>query len=245
MDTDHCHCCSDGANTDEGTSFGPTGINTTEDFAATIANMSRNAILPEAFVNQVLDAYPNEPEYWIPPVEEIGNYTYGASYGNQYRRSAAYWGDAIMIANRRGTVETWAANGIPAFSYRFNTIPAGIPSTAGVGHFQEVAFVFDNTLGLGYDEEHGTVNPFANKSKSFYDLADFMSKSWASFIYDLNPNYETTRPANAPAWPEYSLDEPENIVFDANVTGLAFAEPDTWRAEGIRWILDHALAYKR
>ena len=43
----------------------------------------------------------------------------------------------------------------------------------------------------------------------------------------------------------YSLEAPENIVFDTNVTGVAFNEPDTWRKEGIRFILDHALAYKR
>ncbi|KXT06800.1 hypothetical protein AC578_7089 [Pseudocercospora eumusae] len=235
----------DGANTDEGTAFGPTGINTTADFAATITDTTRNVVAPEYLVDEVLEAYPNEPAYWIPPVEEIGNYTYGSPYGAQYRRSAAYWGDVVMIANRRGTVETWAANGVPAYSYRFNTIPTGVPFTIGVTHFQEVAFVFDNTQGLGYDEEHGTVNPFANKTKPYYDLADLMSKSWASFIHDLDPNYEATRPASAPVWPKYSLEEPQNIVWDANVTGTAFVEADTWRSEGIRWILDHALAYKR
>ena len=34
-------------------------------------------------------------------------------------------------------------------------------------------------------------------------------------------------------------------LADTNVTGVAFNEPDTWRKEGIRFILDHALAYKR
>lgn len=52
-------------------------------------------------------------------------------------------------------------------------------------------------------------------------------------------------PESAPAWPQYSLDKPENIVWDANVSALAFVEPDTFREEGIRWILDHAEEYNR
>ena len=53
------------------------------------------------------------------------------------------------------------------------------------------------------------------------------------------------RNSSTPDWPVYSNEEPENIVFDTNVTGNAFAEADTWRSEGIRFILDHAFAYKR
>lgn len=235
----------DGANTDEGTAFGPRSIDSEEDFADAITNTNSNNPLAAHWVPEVLAAYPDEPACYIPPVEEIGNYTYPSSYGAEYRRSAAYFGDVVMIANRRGTCEIWAANGIPAYSYRFNTIPAGISFQTGVTHFQEVAFVFDNTQGLGYDAEHGTVNPFANKTKSYYDLAELMSKSWASFIYDLDPNGFQGRFEGAAPWPEYSLDEPQNIVWDANETGLAVVEADTWREGGIRWILDHQLAYRR
>ena len=59
-------------------------------------------------------------------------------------------------------MKTWSANGVPAYSYRFNTRPAGIPWNEGVPHFQEVAFVFDNVNGLGYDAAHSSVNPFQN-----------------------------------------------------------------------------------
>ncbi|KAF2215430.1 hypothetical protein CERZMDRAFT_65721 [Cercospora zeae-maydis SCOH1-5] len=235
----------DGANTDEGTSFGPPGIDTDEEFAAYITNTSQQTNLPASFAPLALEAYPNEPASWVPPAEEVPiNFTYPAGFGAQYRRAAAYAGDVTFHANRRGAMEAWAANGVPAYSYRFNTLPTGIPWFLGVVHFQEVAFVFDNTQGLGYDAEHGTVNPFANKTRSYYDLADYMSKSWASFIHDLDPNYES-KPASAPVWPQYSLDKPENIVWDANVTELAWLEPDTYRQEGIRFILDNALAYKR
>lgn len=39
-------------------------------------------------------------------------------------------------------------------------------------------------------------------------------------------------------WPKYTLDSPMNIVFDANVTNVAYEEPDTYRAEGIAYIID-------
>lgn len=170
--------------------------------------------------------------------------TYPAPYGAAYRRSAAYFGDVVMIANRRGTCEAWTAHGVPAYSYRFNTIPAGIPWEVGVTHFMEVAFVFDNTQGLGYNAAHSSVDPFEDKPESYVALAKLMSSSWASFIYDLDPNGFKGRNAGTPDWPVYSAGA-ENIVWDANSTELAYPEPDTFRESGIRWILDHALAYHR
>jgi len=238
----------DGANTDEGTAFGPTPVYNEADFAAFITNTSLQNPLSANWVPEVLAAYPADPSYFDPPISELpANYTFPARVGNSqaYRRSAAYFGDVVFNANRRGAVETWTRHGVPAYSYRFNTRPAGLPVTTGVTHFQEVAFVFDNTDGWGYDEEHSTVNPFLDKPRSYYDLAELMSKSWASFIYDLDPNGFQGRYEAAEPWPVYSLDDPRNIVWDANETSLGYAEPDTWREEGIRWILDHQFAYRR
>ena len=235
----------DGANTDEGTAFGPQGMNNTKDFVGFATSKDSGAYIGKQFAPGLLEAYPNIPSYWIPPVAEIGKITYPAPYGDMYRRSAAYFGDVVMIANRRGACEAWAANGIPAYCYRFNTIPAGVPWEAGVTHFQEVAFVFDNIHGLGYNAEHSTINPFKNKPRTYKELAKLMSCSWASFIYDLDPNGFQGRHASANAWPVYSLDSPQNIVWDANTTSLAYTEPDTWRKEGIQWILRHAKDYHR
>ena len=235
----------DGANTDEGTAFGPQGINNTKIFIEDVTSKSTGAYIGKQFVPGLLNAYPNTPSCWIPPVAEVGKVTYTAPYGKDYRRSAAYFGDVVMIANRRGACETWAANGLPAYCYRFNAIPAGVPWQIGVTHFQEVAFVFDNIHGYGYNAEHGTINPFHGKPKSYTELAKLMSCSWASFIHDLDPNGFKGRWAQADAWPVYSLDNPQNIVWDANVTSLGYAEPDTWRKEGIQWILEHAKDYHR
>jgi triacylglycerol lipase len=43
-------------------------------------------------------------------------------------------------------------------------------------------------------------------------------------------------------WPVYTLNNPQNIVFDANVTDLLYAEPDYYRAEGIQYISDRFIS---
>jgi len=72
------------------------------------------------------------------------------------------------------------------------------------------------------------------------------SKTWASFISTGSPNNWAGQEAyGSAAWPAYSLDDPMNIVWDANVTGLAYAERDTWRAAGIALINEFNVAFQR
>lgn len=98
--------------------------------------------------------------------------------------------------------------------------------------------------GVGYPPI--APDPFTGKPQSFFDLASLMSKSWASFISSGDPNGWLGRPAGTPDWPEYGVgDAAMNIVWDANVTGLAYPEPDTWRSEGIALINEASIAYQR
>lgn len=39
-------------------------------------------------------------------------------------------------------------------------------------------------------------------------------------------------------WPKYTLDNPQNVVFDANHTSLGYIEKDLFRAAGIQYISD-------
>jgi acetylcholinesterase len=133
----------DGANSDEGTAFGPVGINTTTQFQAYLtggANPATIAALPDFFAQEILAAYPDVPSEGIPGAAELGNETLPGPYGAQYRRTAAYAGDEVFIANRRLTCQTWAGAGVPAYCYRFNAIPAGVPFPYGVTHFQDKSF---------------------------------------------------------------------------------------------------------
>ncbi|TKA27571.1 hypothetical protein B0A50_04402 [Salinomyces thailandicus] len=233
----------DGTNTDESVAFATYGINTTAEFAADAVDNSTGVYLtPAELVDELLEHYSNTPEYWLPPPAEIGlNYTYPLEYGAPYRYEVAYRSDAGFHALRRGTTQTWTANGVPAYSYRFNTVPNGNSAGVGVSHFSEVAFVFGNTHGDGYNP-----SPFADRPESYKDLAFLMSASWASFIHDRDTNsWRKGLNVSAPVWPVYDNASPENIVWDANVKDLAWVEPDTWRKEGIDWIWQHCLAYSR
>ena len=37
-------------------------------------------------------------------------------------------------------------------------------------------------------------------------------------------------------WPEYTLNDPQNFLFDANITEFARADPDIYRAEAIAYM---------
>ncbi|KAK5142074.1 hypothetical protein LTR04_002349, partial [Oleoguttula sp. CCFEE 6159] len=229
-----------GANSDEGTAFSPRGINTTADFQYWLqTTTTRQYALPQPLVQSLLTAYPDIPDQGIPSSASLGgDIRLGPPFGAQYRRSAAYFGDEVFIANRRLTCQTWANASVPAYCYRFNAIPTGITWPTQVTHFQEVAFVFNNLAGLGY-----AVNPFENKSSAYTNLSKFMSNSWASFVFDLEPNNWQGRNASIGQWPVYDTAKPQDFVFDANVT--SYAEPDTYRQAGIELITRNNIAYHR
>lgn len=227
----------DGANSDEGSAFSPSPVNTTEDFLRFLLAPGRGN-LTEAFARKILAAYPDDPKVNV--IANLGDQRTGFPVGAQFRRSASYFGDQVFIAPRRKTCETWASNGVPAYCYRFNAIPAGIPPFIGVTHFQEVSFVFYNIAGVGYLP--AAVPPFTNKTESYRTLSQFMDANWVSFVHDLDPNAWRKGgvwTGKEEQWPKYDNAKPMNYVFDANVT--SFAEPDTYRAEGMKLINDNAL----
>jgi len=204
--------------------------------------------LPLSVANEIIAAYPDDP---CPPnsiPQTLGCSPAQASYGAQYRRAAAYYGDTVFIANRRLTCQTWASNNVPAYCYRFNALPNGQTIQNGVRHFVEVAFVFDSVLGLGYNP-----NPFASRPPSYTELAKFMSNSWVSFVVDQDPNsfrlnapvYVNSSLGNVaiPNWPKYDNARPLDFVFDANST--SYLEPDTYRKAGIDLINSLSVLYRR
>lgn len=144
---------------------------------------------------------------------------------------------------RRRANQAWSAAGVPSYSYVFDVVVNGIPAYVGATHFQEVAFVFDNTLGVGYDAQP---DPFANTSAAFPALAAAMSAAWVNFVTGLDPNGAAgLNLTDVAAWPVYNASEGggvgRNIVFSVNGTG-SYLEWDDYRAEGIQWMTENSLS---
>lgn len=225
-----------GTNFDEGTQFGEKGINTDAEFTASIK--SNAPLLNDSVVDIVTDLYPDIPEIGIPATLH-GRPANGSVWGYQWKRAAAYGGDLYMHTGRRITTRAWAEHGVPAYSYHFNVLVNGESMYEGSTHFQEVAFVFDNIHGEGYNTSVA-VDPFANEPKTFDQLASMMSGCWISFVNTLNPNRHALGidgvNLEGVQWPVYTLPDPHNIVFDVNVTGNAYVEKDIYRAEAIHYM---------
>jgi len=67
-----------------------------------------------------------------------------------------------------------------------------------------------------------------------------MNSNWISFIHDLDPNaWRETYDFNGTEaqWPVYDVSNPMDMVFDANIS--SYAEPDTYRKEGMALINAH------
>ena len=108
-----------GANTDEGTAFYEPGINTDAEFAAAI-----EANGPDAQTTAKLEElYPDVLTAGIP--YEVTTRLDNATFGYQYKRSAALFGDATIIAGRRFANEAWSKHGGKTYSYRFNVLVNG------------------------------------------------------------------------------------------------------------------------
>ncbi|KAL6400875.1 carboxylesterase family protein [Ilyonectria robusta] len=153
--------------TDEATVFGFSGpVNTNEEFRRFVAAGGPD----EDTVAMIETLYPNVdalglPAGYSPPEND--------TLGLQYKRVVAYHTDAVETSSRRLTVDTWAASGETAYSGRVNILIPGSAAFLGCPHATEVDFVFD---------------VIDNGNKAMKEMAKLMSRTWASFVHDLDPN---------------------------------------------------------
>lgn len=180
-----------GANTNEGTPFLPIfstiSARIVEDFSDALTKHTRGGLSLDAearFRDLYLEANP------IVQQSELGTVLSdpGEPYGKLYGPISLLIGDLTMVAGRRIAAESWANLKVDAYSYRFDTVPAGVsPQIMGAAHFQEIPFVFHNTKGEGYER-----NPFhisnPQKKMDYLALSELMSRMWISFVNTGSPN---------------------------------------------------------
>lgn len=212
-----------GTNTDEGVGFSIRGANTTKDLFNALLNW-RNYVLSPPSINTLLELYPDNPAAGTPEHLET-NQTF-PSYGLQWRRSGSIGGDLVMHSGRRKMSEQYSRAGVRnIYSYRFDTplwnanvatLPAG-----GVKHFDNVVFSFQNISGA--------LGPLPGY-QHYKAHATTIGKAYAAFVSRHNPNYNGSV---LPHWPMYEVNNPKNMVLNANGS---WVEDDTWRKEGIAFI---------
>ncbi|TVY88790.1 Lipase [Lachnellula willkommii] len=210
-----------GANSDEGTSFGVSGLDNETAIFNNLLIYRSYAISPPT-ARKLLELYPNDPANEPPYC--ITNATIFPSKGLQWRRDAAIAGDIVMISGRRKVCEEYTKGGMNVFSYRFDTPLWNAAVTAGAQHFTNVVFSFQENIS-------GALGPLP-QYQQYTDLSRNIGKAYISFVNDRNPNTGRGN-STLPYWPKYDLGAPENMVLNSNGS---YVEDDTFRKEGIDFI---------
>ncbi|KAL5044497.1 hypothetical protein BDW71DRAFT_100745 [Aspergillus fruticulosus] len=209
-----------GTNTDEGVSFGATGVNTDEDCVAQLISSKRWVLTTEQ-ATKLITYYPDDP---IGSPYGWGNVTWPEK-GLMYKRYSSMAGDITMAAPRRLLAESMVKYQQRVYSYRWDVAALNTTSTIGVNHFAEIPFVF--------------ANPVQNITKLGDDpyrleLANLAARMWASFVTDLDPNGHGVN--DIPQWPQYSAsDSPSNFVFRLP-RYESYVEADDYRVDGIAYL---------
>ncbi|MBS0362637.1 MAG: carboxylesterase family protein, partial [Proteobacteria bacterium] len=131
--------------------------------------------------------------------------------------------DQVMLEPARFAAGIFAAQGLPAWEFRFDYVGEGLKARApnGAPHASEIPFVFDK-----YGEIYiGIVSPTHSGSPTALDsqVAKTMHAYWVNFAKTGDPNG-----AGLPAWPRYSAAKDELMIFQRD--GTAKAQPDPWKA---------------
>ncbi|KAL4932324.1 putative triacylglycerol lipase (LipA) [Aspergillus undulatus] len=208
-----------GSNTDEGVSFGTTGVDTDEDCIAQLTSSKRWVLTTEQ-ASELITYYPDDP---IGSPYGWGNVTWPEK-GLLYKKYSSMAGDITMAAPRRLLAEAMARYEEYVYSYRWDVPALNESSNIGVNHFAEIPFVFANPVQdftpLGTDPAR-------------LELANLAARMWASFATDLDSNGHGV--PDIPAWPKYTSDTPSNFVFRLP-REESYVEGDDYRVEGMEFI---------
>jgi para-nitrobenzyl esterase len=118
----------------------------------------------------------------------------------------------------RFAASAFAANGSPAYRYRFSYVQSAMRERmrAGTPHGGEIAFVF-GTLGAG------GFGPPITPTDQDQAVSRMAQSYWVNFAKTGDPNG-----AGLPAWPRH--DPSKDLIFDFHADGTAGAIPDARKA---------------
>ncbi|KAL3475269.1 Alpha/Beta hydrolase protein [Aspergillus californicus] len=219
-----------GTNTDEGTSFGTTGVDTDEDCVEQLSGILRNTaskrwVLTTAQATELVTNYPNDPTIGCP--YGWGNTTWPAK-GLMYKRYSSMAGDITMDAPRRLLATTMAGHNQAVYSYRWDVPAYNTSTNIGVQHFAEIPFVFANPVQ--------SITPLGNDpTGARLELANLAARMWTAFVVGLDPNGHGV--SSIPEWPQYTTadETPSNFVFRLPRNG-SYVQDDDYRVDGMSYL---------
>lgn len=121
-----------GTNSDEGTSFGPSQINTTEQFLAYCRQNPWSHISDNATASDLAILYPDIPAIGIPATIKGRP---SPALGLQFKRTSALAGDLLMQAPRRLMAHSWAKYNTTMYTYRFNVLVSCLRVSRDLCHY--------------------------------------------------------------------------------------------------------------
>ncbi|OGM48732.1 neuroligin [Aspergillus bombycis] len=233
-----------GSNLNEGTGYIASGmfgsVNTGAELRAVITGFGAGKYLANDTIDRIVDGYLQLPIREVRA--DLGTVLISPSskYGSLYGYSTFYIGDYLINAPKRYCAQMWAESGTPVYSYLFAVIPNGVsPQVLGAAHFQDIAFVFSNSEGVGF-----TVPPLLSSDSQaqsqLQNVSHRVARMWLSFVGTLSPNNHQL-PDLKIQWPVYQRDSAANLVFRLESTTV---ERDTWRSGVIQSVIDAFDEYK-
>jgi acetylcholinesterase len=181
---------------DEGTYFAPHTFNNQADLstwlrAVYFTNPNSSPTESTALINQVLDAYPDDPRAGS-PYHAAGSSPTDRFFGptNQFKRAASIYGDIRFQSDRRLWLSAFTNNNEnKAYSYIYaQDSPRDSPSV-GVPHGSDLAAVLQNPS-----------NP----------ISETMARQFLAFATSHDPSASP----GLPAWPAYTTAQPTLLQYE-------------------------------
>jgi para-nitrobenzyl esterase len=134
-----------------------------------------------------------------------------------------FFDDATILAERKA-----AQSAAPAFMYVFAWRSPASGGRYGASHAFEIPFVFDNV-----DAAHHLYG--ADLDPRRYDLAATVSRTWATFAHNGNPNH-----AGLPTWDRYTDNQRKAMII--NYSCAVIRDPRRHRRNALEKLRPHRMA---
>ncbi|KAF7358222.1 Carboxylic ester hydrolase [Mycena venus] len=209
---------------DEGTTFVPQTVNSTQELAVAFGSLFSPSSSPttlQSSLETLLQLYPDDPALGSP--FDTGNETFGLS--SAFKRASAVVGDSDFQSQRRLWIETASKAGVKTFGYLFTEPQPTSPPVLGVFHASELLYVYGKPSDTSTQSEQ---------------LSRIMTDYWVSFVASLTPNDGLGVPR--PEWTQFTPQN--NALIQLNGANLTMI-PDTYRAEQIAFFNSNPTIWRR